>query len=67
MPLWSVDCFYLGGVAATLCLLHTPCLALASRWLPGWFLPNSSTTNCLDTTCGLMAVTGTHRLESAAL
>ena len=29
-----------------------PCLALASRCLPGWFPPNSSTTNCLVLTRG---------------
>ena len=41
MSLWSVRSCYLGSIAATLGLLHTPCLALASRWLPGWFSPHS--------------------------
>ena len=42
---------YLESLAATLGLITSPCLALASRWLPASFSPNSSTANWLIKTC----------------
>ena len=53
MSLWSVRSCYFRSVGAALGESHLrPCLALASRWLPGWFLPSSPTANCLDSTPG---------------
>ena len=51
VPLWSVRGCYFRSAAATLGKFNLrPCLALASRWLPGWPSPNSCTSNCLDST-----------------
>ena len=47
VSLWSVRSCYFRSAAATLQKsLLRPCLALASRWLPGWPSPNSHTSNC---------------------